>query len=67
MLDNLTEFFGKKKVRRDPIKTYYFPRCDENGQWWYGYEKVYMRRYPPCTFPLFNDKMVTSNTEISDE
>ena len=22
------------------------PKADEHGQWWWGYEKVYMRRLP---------------------
>jgi hypothetical protein len=58
LLDNLTEYFGKKKKPKSTLtKTFYWPRCDENGQWWNGYEKVYMRRHPPCTFPLFNDKI----------
>jgi len=68
LLDNLTEFFGfKKKPKKKPtIKDYHIPRLID-GQWWYGYEKVYIKRYPACTFPLNNDRMDTSNTENSNE
>jgi len=65
LLDNLTEKFGFRKKRKEKpsIKDYHIPYCDEHGQWWNGYEKVYMRRYPACTFPLYSGKMDTSNTE----
>jgi len=65
LLDNLTEKLGfrKKKRKKKPIaKDYHIPHCVD-GQWYYGYEKVYMRRYPACTFPLYNGKIDTSNTE----
>ena len=69
MLDNLTEIFGfkKKPKKKTIVKDYHVPRCDENGQWWYGYEKLRMIRYKSCTFPLYNGKMDTSNTENSYE
>lgn len=60
MLDNLTEKFGFFQKKNDPVRLindWHIPRRDENGQWWYGYEKVYMRRHKPCTFPLYNGKM----------
>ena len=68
MLDNLTEKFGfRKKPKRKPSpKDYHIPQC-KDGQWYYGYEKVFIRTYPACTFPLYNGKMDTSNTEISYE
>jgi hypothetical protein len=53
MLDNLTEKFfpGKKrkKKRHAPIKDYHIPHGDGTGQWWYGYEKVYLVRHPEWT------------------
>ena len=70
MLDNLTEKFfpgRKRKKKYIPIKDYHIPRRDEYGQWWYGYEKLRMIRYKSCTFPLYNGKMDTSNTENSYE
>ena len=29
-----------KKNKLQIIQSYYIPRCDENGQWWWGYQKV---------------------------
>jgi hypothetical protein len=48
MLDNLTEklFPGKKSKKKRPIKDYHVPHGDSTGQWYYGYEKVYMIRHP---------------------
>ena len=64
MLDNVTENFGFKENprKKTTIKDNHIPHCVD-GQWYYGYEKVYMRRHKTCTFPLYNGKMDTSNTE----
>ena len=42
MLDNLTEKFIKRKKKPTHIKEWQIPESDENGQWWWGYQKVRM-------------------------
>jgi len=31
-----------KKNKRHVMQSYHIPRCDETGQWWWGYQKVRM-------------------------
>lgn len=65
MLDNLTEDFytGRKEIKKRKIVDFHIPHADKDGQWWYGYQKVTMIRHDVCTFPTYNGKMDTSNTE----
>jgi hypothetical protein len=44
------------KPKRHTIKHYMVPRCDEHGQWWWGYQKVRMVKHPEWPKQLFLTK-----------
>jgi hypothetical protein len=39
------------------------PKCDEVGQWWWGYQKVYMRRLPEAEKQKYIQAMKGINNE----
>lgn len=40
------KIFGTKKDQRHVIQKWIVPRRDKEGQWWWGYQKVYIRILP---------------------
>ena len=45
-LENTTKTSGTNKDKRHVMQWWMVPKADEHGQWWWGYQKVYMRRLP---------------------
>ena len=40
------KIFGTKKEQRHTMQKWIVPRGDGNGQWWWGYQKVYLKVLP---------------------
>ena len=45
-LASIMKLFGTKKNKRYVMQKYLIPRRDEHGQWWWGYQKVYINILP---------------------
>lgn len=59
MLDNLTEkfFVGRKRKKKNvSAREYHIPCMDEQGQWWYGYEKIQIVKHPEWSKELWRKK-----------
>jgi hypothetical protein len=37
---------GTDKNKRHTLQWWMVPKCDEFGQWWWGYQKVYINVLP---------------------
>ena len=45
---------SNKKNKKHIVQKWYVPKCDNQGQWWWGYQKVRIIRHPEWDKNLYS-------------